>query len=73
MGLPVSSLIEDDDFDNESGLHMYLEDPDEVVMDTEKIQASELGDGVGHQVLNVDFKLSSLAVIASLHQRTVTG
>ncbi|KAG2756712.1 hypothetical protein P692DRAFT_20868356 [Suillus brevipes Sb2] len=69
----IGLIYEDDDFDNESGLHMYLEDPDEVVMDTEKIQASELGDGVVHQVLNVDFKLSSLAVIASLHQRTVTG
>jgi hypothetical protein len=42
-------------------------------MDTEKIQASGLGDGVGHQVLNVDFKLSSLAVIVSLHKQTVTG
>lgn len=34
-GLPLSSLIEDDDSDNESGLHMYLEDPDEVMMDAE--------------------------------------
>jgi hypothetical protein len=42
-------IYEDDDFDNESGLRMYLEDPNEVIMDTEKIQASGLGDGVGHQ------------------------
>ncbi|KAG1864167.1 Mpp10 protein [Suillus subalutaceus] len=34
-GLPVSSLMEEDDSDDESGLHMYLEDPDEVMMDAE--------------------------------------
>jgi U3 small nucleolar RNA-associated protein MPP10 len=34
-GLPLSSLMEDDDSDDESGLHMYLEDPDEVMMDAE--------------------------------------
>ncbi|KAG1801587.1 Mpp10 protein [Suillus plorans] len=34
-GLPVASLMEDDDSDDESGLDMYLEDPDEVMMDAE--------------------------------------
>jgi U3 small nucleolar RNA-associated protein MPP10 len=34
-GLPLSSLMEDDDSDDESGLHMYLEDPDKVMMDAE--------------------------------------
>lgn len=35
-GLPVSSLVDDDEDDeDESGLHMYLEDPDEVMMDAE--------------------------------------
>jgi U3 small nucleolar RNA-associated protein MPP10 len=46
-GQPVSSLIEDDDSDNETGLHMSLEDPDEVMMDAE-VEGSfvdEYGDG----------------------------
>ncbi|KAG2044811.1 U3 small nucleolar ribonucleoprotein complex, subunit Mpp10 [Suillus americanus] len=34
-GLPVSNLMEEDDSDDESGLHMYLEDPDDVMMDAE--------------------------------------
>jgi hypothetical protein len=32
------SLIEDDDSDNEGGLRMYLEDPDEVMMDVGKFR-----------------------------------
>lgn len=46
-GLPLSSLIEDDDSDDESGLHMHLEDPDEVMMDAEAEGSfvDEYGDG----------------------------
>jgi hypothetical protein len=32
------SLIEDDDSDNKGGLRMYLEDPDEVMMDAGKFR-----------------------------------
>jgi hypothetical protein len=32
------SLIKDDDSDNEGGLRMYLEDPDEVMMDAGKFR-----------------------------------
>lgn len=46
-GLPVASLMEDDDSDDESGLNMYLEDPDEVMMDAEVEESfvDEDGDG----------------------------
>ncbi|KAG1881694.1 U3 small nucleolar ribonucleoprotein complex, subunit Mpp10 [Suillus tomentosus] len=48
-GLPVASLMEDDDSDDESGLNMYLEDPDEVMMDAEAeesfVDEDEDGDG----------------------------
>ncbi|KAG1825971.1 U3 small nucleolar ribonucleoprotein complex, subunit Mpp10 [Suillus subaureus] len=52
-GLPVSSLMEEDDSDDENGLHMYLEDPDEVMMDAEVEESfvdeyeDEDGDGDG--------------------------
>ncbi|KAG2120921.1 Mpp10 protein [Suillus discolor] len=48
-GLPVASLMDDDDSDDESGLNMYLEDPDEVMMDAEVeesfVDEYEGGDG----------------------------
>lgn len=48
-GLPLSSLMDDDDSDDESGLHMYLEDPDEVTMDAEVEESfvDEYEDGDG--------------------------
>ncbi|KAG2350396.1 Mpp10 protein [Suillus weaverae] len=48
-GLPLSSLMDDDDSDDESGLHMYLEDPDEVMMDAEVEESfvDEYEDGDG--------------------------
>lgn len=52
-GLPVVSLMEDDDSDDESGLNMYLEDPDEVMMDAEVeesfVDEYEGGDGDGDE------------------------
>ncbi|KAG1783919.1 Mpp10 protein [Suillus placidus] len=52
-GLPLSSLMDDDDSDDESGLHMYLEDPDEVMMDAEVeepfVDEYEDGDGDGDE------------------------
>ncbi|KAG2159896.1 Mpp10 protein [Suillus bovinus] len=48
-GLPVAGLMEDDDSDDESGLNMYSEDLDEVMMDAEvegsSVDGYEDGDG----------------------------
>ncbi|KAG0708918.1 Mpp10 protein [Suillus ampliporus] len=39
-GLPLSGLMEDDDSDDESGLPMYFEDPDDVMMEAEDEESS---------------------------------